>query len=297
VAKLGARIKGSHAPVSVLLKDAVDKRVGVGQLILGAYAKNCYIDPATEVIDDPTTKISYLAPPDTQWDAIEREITGVLWTRLGERDADQALSQVLLSAHHDWWSIPVESGKAWRLAEAAPAGGQEGPPPRQLVWANTGGITAIHMYPDTAVGLRLCIAKVPNTNAILTDAGLATQSTRTNRSVTSGLTEALSTANRTLDDVRLSLRRIGTTLAVKNTATKPASKDDYHLAGNNAMGMIDRSSKDLEKVETLLADYPELERRLGVNAKKTPGPVRSAIDELRKELDKVKVIARDFQTR
>src|SRR6516164_481099 len=29
VAKLGARIKGSHAPVSVLLKDAVDKRVGV----------------------------------------------------------------------------------------------------------------------------------------------------------------------------------------------------------------------------------------------------------------------------
>src|ERR1043165_2210194 len=296
VSKLGARIKASPAPVSVLLKDSVDKKVGVGELLLGPYASACYIDPSTTIEETPAADIRFLAPADTSWESVERDVTGALWTRLGQRQADQTLSQVLLSGRNDWWVVPSEGEHPWRLAQQAPAGGQSGAQPHQFIWASSSGPT-VRFDADSAIGLRVCDAKAPNMNPILADAHLMARSTRSNRTITSGLADAQAAASRILDDAKLAVRRIGNTLTVKGTQAHPATPDDYRAAGKSALDQIERASRELERVEKMLAAYPELERRPGTPAKKSPGPVRATVDSLRKELDKHKTAARDFQTR
>lgn len=297
IAKLGTRMKASRVPISILLKDPVDKKVGLGQLLLGVYAKSTFIDPATQV-ESGTPNLRWLAPPDTSWESIEREISGALWTRLRDRSADLALAQVLLGSKQDWWAVPGGPGHEWRLAAAAPAGGQEGPQPRQIIWGSPDGLGRITLDTEGAVGLRLCTDRAQNLIPILAHAGLAARSARTNRTVSSGLPEATSAITRTVDDCKVAVRKIAATLALKGTPTRPASNDDYHQAGTTAFAQISRALQELDKADGMLADYPELERRpVTQTGKNHTGPWRTTIDGLRKEIDKHRTTARDFQTR
>lgn len=295
VAKLGARIKSSPTPVSVLLKDAVDKKVGLGQLLLGVYAKSCFIDPDTEIAATPVDDLRNLAPATISWDSIDRDVSGATWTRLGERSADQALAKALLSPHEDWWAVPGVEEQAWKLSSAAPAGGQSGPAPRQVIWATTTGMTRINLDAQSATGLRLCNSQAKNITPILADAGLSLRSTRTNKSISNGFNEAATSLTRIVEDSKLAVRKVVSTLTIKSTSTRPTPAEDYRKAGKAALDQIDRIQKDLDRADALLSDYPELERRQTPVPKK---PVwKAAIEGIRKDLDKHRVTARDFATR
>lgn len=295
VAKLGARIKACTTPTSILLKDSVDKKVGLGQLLLGAYAKSCFIDPATQVAATPTDDLRILAPAATSWESIEREVSGSVWTRLGDRSADQSIARALIAPHEDWWVIPGLDPQPWKLSATSPAGGQSGPAPHQIIWATTAGPTRISIPAESAAGLRLCTAQTKTLASILADATLSIRSARTNRSISSGLNDAAATLPRIVDDAKLAARKVATTLTIKSTPSRPTPIDDYRKAGKSALDQIELIQKTLDRADSLLADFPELERRQSPAPKKLVW--KPAIEEARKDLEKHRLIARDFATR
>lgn len=296
VAKLGAKLKGNPTPITVLLKDTTDKKVGVGQLLLGFYAKSCFIDPTTEIAAASGDDLKPLGPPSTSWDAIAREIEGAVWTRLGERNADRGLAHALTAPREDWFALPgTDVHQPWRCSPATPAITQSNTPPRQVIWATSTGVSRITINPETAIGLAICSAKAQNTTPLLADANLSIRSTRTDRTITNGLSEAAASMTRIIEDAKLAARKISTTLTVKSTPTRPASPQEYRKAAQAALDQIDKAQRDLDRADALLSDYPELERRQSPNPKK---PVlKGSIDAIRKDLEKHRLTARDFGSR
>ncbi len=295
VARLGAKLKSNPTPVSILLKDAVDKKVGIGQLLLGFYAKSCFIDPATDIAAASNDDLKSLAPPSTSWEPIERDISGIAWTRLGERSADQALARALTAPHEDWFVVPDLDKHPWRLSQTLPAGGQSGAQPHQIIWAAASGLDRITIKADTAVGLALCANKVQNLTPVLADANLSIRSTRSNKSVSNGLGDASASVSRILEDSKLAARKVVTTLTVKSNPNRPTPAEEYRKASKAALTQIEKASLDLDRAEALLSDYPEIDRRASTNPKKPA--LKAAIEAIRKDLEKHRVIARDFGTR
>ena len=292
ITKIGARIKSGQPAVAVWLRDPVDKHVGVGQVMLGAFATMCFIDPDTRIMAEPADDLRWQAPADTSWETVEQEVTGPLWARLSKLGGDQTLPRVLYAPAQDAWAVPVSMDKPWVLSSAAPAGGTRGPQPQQVVW---GMGPRIELDSEAATGLRLCDDLAKSPNVILSSAGLSPRSARSNRSIESGLSEAAKRIARVLDDVKVANRRITTMLAMKPGAARPTA-EDYRRAGQSALDQVDRALRELDKADTLLSEFPELNRTREKASPRT-GPLRTAIDALRKDLDKHRTTARDFASR
>lgn len=297
VAGLGQRIATNTPPVAVLLKDSRDKRVGVGQALLGGFVKACFIDPDTHIASAAGDDLGYLAPPDTARESINQELTGALWRKLTDLHADQTLPPLLLSPQRDTWAVPITAVDPWKLSSSAPAGGQSGPQPRQIAWKDGG---RIDIDADTAVALRLCAGEARSMAPLLIASNLSPRSTSPKRTIESSFASATQTIARTLDDAKLAVRRISTTLTLKST-DRTLTGEDYRRAGQSALDQIARAAAELDRAESLLADYPELSRRPGAPSKgdsaADKGPHRPVIDSLRKDLDKHRTTARDFSSR
>ncbi len=294
VARLGARIANSSPPVAVLLKDTRDKHVGVGQAFLGGFVKACYMDPGTRITSAADDDLSYLAPSDTNWESTEQSMTGPLWRHLTQQHADQSLPPLLLHPR-DVWAIPSSPGEPWKLSQAAPAGGQSGPQPRQVSWTEG---SRIDIDAETAVALRLCAGAAQSLTPLLTDSNLSPRSTGTRHAIESKFADTAATVSRILDDAKLSLRKISNTLAVKSP-DRTTTADDYRRAGQSALTQVDTLARELDRADSLLAEYPELSRRRPSEkpSRTDKGPFRPTLDGLRKDLDKLRTTARDFASR
>ena len=295
IARLGQRLSTNTPPVAILLKDSTDHRVGIGQAMLAGFVKHSFIDPDTRIASSDSDDIRTLAPSDTSCESIEQAITGPLWRRLTELGGDQSLPPLLIAPSRDMWAVPVKPGEPWKLSPNAPAGGQSGPSPRQITWKDP---ARIELDAETAIGLRLFAGEARSMAPILTASNLSPRSTSTKRSIESSLPSAAATIPRILDDAKLALRRIATTLSIK-PSDRTITTADYRRAGQSAQEQIARLEHELDRVESILADYPELNRTGATEkaARSDKGPWRPTIDALRKDLDKHRTTARDFASR
>lgn len=295
VARLATRIATNSPPVAVYLKDTFDKQVGTGQALLAGSARACFIDPETRIRFSLPDDLRFLAAPETAWESIEQEATGPLWRKLSQQNADLTLPPLLLHPQRDTWAVPVTASEAWKLSPASPAGGQSGPEPRQIAWAQD---SRIDIDADTAVALRLATGKTTSAAPILTACGLSPRSSSSRISIESKFPAAAAALPRILDDAKLALRRIASTLTLKSP-DRTLTADDYRKAGQSALTQISTASRELDRAESLLADYPELNRRPTTEkpSRTDKGPFRPIIESLRKDLDKHRTTARDFASR
>jgi hypothetical protein len=294
VARLGDRLDSNIPPVAVLLRDTSDKKVGIGQALLGGFVKHCFIDEATRIASTPEDDIRYLAPSDTKWELVEQQATGPLWRKLTDLNADQSLPQILLSPSRDNWAVPVTPGTPWKLSPISPAGGQSGPQPRQIAWGDT---ARTEIDAEAAIGLRLCADRAASPAPILVASGLSPRSTTSKRSIKSDYPDAAESIERTVEDARLAVRRIASTVSIRPSRAVPTT-EDYRRAGNNALIQIDRVVRELDRADSLLSDFPELNRRRnGPSSRSDKGPWRPAMDAIRKDLDTYRTTARDLSSR
>lgn len=126
-AGLARRMRELNVHVGVLLRDPRDREVGLGALLLGSAARWCWIDPGTSVRGtyDPNqtppqrSPERALAPEDTDWQRVERELSGLVWVRVRERGGDPSLGASLVFPAAPVRAIDLGSG-AWRAPDGAP---------------------------------------------------------------------------------------------------------------------------------------------------------------------------------
>jgi hypothetical protein len=293
-ARLGQRLATQSPPIALFLKDSIDKRVALPYALLSGFTPHCFIDPVTRIESDDSLR--HLAPSDLNWDSIDQDLSGALWRKLTSLDADQSLPLLLLAPSADTYAVPVRAGEPWKLSSSPPAAGQAGPQPRQIIWKDPVRIT---IDAQTAIGLRLCAGEARSMAPILTAAGLSPRSSSSRRTPESGLPAARALLSGILDESKLALRRIHTTLSTK-PPDRPMTTSDFRRIGQSALDQIARLHADLDRAESLLADYPELNHRAPGDKPLRPsdkGEFRPILDSLRKDLDKHRTTARDFASR
>ncbi len=288
VLAMGRRVTECRVRTAAYLADGRDRRVGIGQLMLGVLCTDAFVAPGTRVVHTAADDLRALAPDDTDWRRIADDLIAEAGTRIESRSGDARLAGLLVA--------PVES--AWFVAEADPARIETDPPPgpgAQFVYFASSGPDRIEIDAALAVSLRLARGIPAGVPRLLTDLGARAGSPRTQVKLSSGLGDAERRLEREMGDLRVAMERIQETLRV--TAAKLDRRpqpSDYRRAGNAALQQIDAADRALADAESLTAEYPELLR----DAVPTPSAGRARLlTDLRRDLDRRRATAEEYRSR
>ena len=295
-------VRECPVPVVVYLRNAPDSRVGPGAALLGMMATELFVAPRTAVRQAPADDLRWMAPPDTNWERVERELSGAVWVQAEKRGADPALASALVSPTKGTWCTPGEEGKPWRVTTTEPAKGP-GLQGEQIVFAGGQGWERTEIGFDTLK--RLGIAKTGPTNASQVLAALGKGAvTRSTRTVKSGLPAARRGIEEALDEARAAAHRTTEMLDIKKRAKgRSITVVDYHTAGREALSELDRARALVDECERVISEYPEVLRQPPVIGAKGPSPRRgtdpisAGLEECRKEQQKLIARARDYAAR
>lgn len=298
--EVGRAVHESPVPVAVFLHNGPGGRVGPGALEIGIMANSCFVGPRTVVRMSAADDVKWTAPADVNWERTVRELSGAVWAGLSQRGADPSLAEVLVSPEKSRWCGAGESGKPWMLSASQPIG--PGARSRQIVFAGGAGYERLEIDAGTLGELGAARTGASNLGQVMSAMGRGAAS-RSTRTITGGLGEARAKVNGAFDDAKVSAQRVTELLDVKRRIKgRTITPSDYREAGQQALAELDRAGAGLASAEALMATYPELLREPPspvAPAKKTKAadPVVVKLTESRKELDKLRSRAREYQSR
>ncbi len=110
----------SQARLIVLLHDRKDGRFGMGAMLLALLADAGAIGPRTKLAIEPTDDATGLAPPTTDWERVDREMSGLIWVSLKRRGVDPAIGEILLRGSNSLWVADNPAGLPEIVAEPPP---------------------------------------------------------------------------------------------------------------------------------------------------------------------------------
>ncbi len=285
--------QGRAAPrrLLALLDDEIDHRVGFGQASLAMLADACAVSPRTMLVFEPADDLRATAPPDTDWERVDRELQGLVYLAARDRRADALLNAVLPRPSGPVWAAPAaDVALPWRLAPNQP----EHPAAALIVPPETEGrATCVKFDSATAerLGIATCQAK---------DAGLmlALQGLRARpiirKELVSGLNESRAKLNRLIGQLDDGLRAVDIDLAQAAKLRGLDAPRQKREAGERSRRAVADAEKRVIEAETLMVDYPELLASLppgrtpvGQDPAKHPMLWRWRFQDIRKEIDRL----------
>lgn len=295
--EMGKAVREGGVPAAVFLHNGPDGRVGAGALELGVLAGAAWVGPRTVVRQAPADDLRWMAPAEVSWERVERELSGALWVRLKEKEADPGLASVLVAPSKGCWCVRGAEDRHWTLVASEPA---KGPQAEQVVFAGAEGYLRLEIGAEALEGLGVARA-APNASQVIA-AGGKTGATRVTRTIKNGLSGARGDVGRLLDEARASAHRATDLLDVKTrTKKRVASAADYHAAGREALAELEQARARVDETERVIAEYPEVLRQPPVSKTKRTtvkvDPVSAAIAECRKDQEKLAAQARDYAAR
>lgn len=247
---------GRRSGIRVLawLHDDADRRIGFGQAALALLADECAISPRTRLVFESATDLRYSAPPDTDWETVDRELSGLLYLAAKDRAADTMLAAALPRPAGPLWAVPRTAGTPWAITSnpgddsrkllIIPA--SEGDRPPRIEW-------------DAAMMRRLGIATTEAGDAgqLLAAAGLRARP-MVRAEISSGLGEARGKIEQLIRRLDECLVLVGNDLS---NAAKLRGQDATRRkreAGEAALKLINEAERRLLEAETVMTDYPDL---------------------------------------
>jgi len=248
-------MRDSPAPVSVFLDDPRDARVGLGALLLAVIANRSMVSPGTRVASGPDENLRRLAPEETDWDRIEREMSGLMWVALENRGLRPEIGDLLIRGAASLWVVD-------RGAGAGPIVSLEPPPERdarRIVDAAPDGAVRVEVSGALCRRLGLVDHRAGSVREALLAEGVARP--RLEKTV---LTSELAESRRRVFDLLAgSDRLIHRTERVFERVRRPPDdrvvpRSAYHEAARAANRLIARARRALAEAEHLFEEHPEL---------------------------------------
>ncbi|MFG0326789.1 MAG: hypothetical protein ACF8SC_05930 [Phycisphaerales bacterium JB037] len=290
-------IRDSGAEVTIWLNPEGD-RVGEGALLLAIIADASAIAPDASLASTPADDARTLAPKSTDWEQVEREMSGLLWVALDRRGLDPALAEDLLVAEHPLWAN--RRGVDWTLSGVASGDDSE----RFLtvhadlshsLSARASVLRDLRLVDDLADSPRLALLEQGinpgRLRRVVLESNLSGARARVER-LLAQFDEALYEIDAALDRVRYPIDD----RVVPNT--------EYIAAGRTALRDLRAAEALLERAEELFARHPELIRTessegtpVGRSAARNAADWRASFTNRRRDLDRLRDRAEDYARR
>lgn len=253
VARVGKTIRAMTGPVSVLLDDSRDRRVGVAQLVIGLSSRGCAISPGTRVRTGRDREMRAQAPADVAWGEVEADLARFIETPLAL--APEGLADALLFPTASAWVLPGGPG-SWTLTRERP-GADSARLATQIVWLEDGDRWSFRAAPELLKSLALPIEAADSARDLLRRLGVRGLSTR-RVELESGLRAAGVDVTRVLRDADLLIEDLRARLELPTDQS--IAPDTIRKRGRGVVADARGALDALAGVEETLARYPELLR-------------------------------------
>lgn len=294
---LARAIRDSGAEVTVWLNPEGD-RVGEGALLLAIIADASAIAPDASLASTPADDARSLAPDSTDWEQVEREMSGLLWVALDRRGLDPALAEDLLVAGRPLWAN--RRGVDWTLSGVGSGDASE----RFLTLhadlshslsARAPILHDLRLVDDLADSPRLALLEQGvnpgRLRRVVLEGNLSGARARV-ENLLARFDEALYEIDAAMDRVRYPIDD----RVVPNT--------EYIAAGRTALRDLRAAAALLERAEELFARHPELiltDSSEGTPVGRTPdrnaADWRASFTNRRRDLDRLRDRAEDYARR
>jgi hypothetical protein len=295
---LARHIRECPFPIAAYLHPGRGGSVGAAQAILAVAATTCYIAPHASIAAGGEHELRWLAPPDTDWELIQRELGALISTALQDRSADPALAHILVAPATAAWIAEID-GHPTLLTE--PPQNTTASTAVQIAFTGIEGFERLHITSTLALQMRIAadtattIAQIAGTagpSAVLPPIGRP-------RRITSNLAAARQEAAGTLQAMQVTVARIGVELDLKKRLKRTITASDYRQAGAKALEMAANVEDSIAKIHQCLAEYPELlqSRPHHGRTSRAQPELLSKLQAVQRDLDKLRITAEEYATR
>lgn len=251
----GAAAHRAGLRTMVLLHDDADRRVGFGQAALALLADQCAVSPKTRVVFEASTDLRDAAPPETDWEMVDRELQGALYLSARDRQADVLLAALLPRPTGPLWAVPGSAADApWRLSTNAVEDTR-----RVLVAPGNEPELPARVELDRVMLRRLGIANLEGADVgqMLAAAGLRARPIL-RAELASGLAQARGKIEQVIRQLDECLSLVDADIGRANKLRGQDAAKRKREAGEGALRLIIEAERRLLDAEGVMTDYPEL---------------------------------------
>lgn len=253
VARVGRTLADMTTPVTVLLDDPRDHRVGVAQLVLALASRGGAIAEQTRVRTGRDRELRALAPSDVPWGEVENALLQMLEAPLAA--APEGLADVMLFPSSAAWTLPGDAGRRTIVRDRpAPDAARLA---TQIVFLDDRDTWSFRATPALLTELSLPIEAVRSTQDLLRRLGVRGLSTR-RVELSGGLGEARARAERVLADADRLIEDLRARLDLP--ADHSVARDTIRRRGRSIVADARAALDALAGVEETLRVFPELLR-------------------------------------
>ncbi|MCB9845789.1 MAG: hypothetical protein H6811_07395 [Phycisphaeraceae bacterium] len=297
---LGSAIRDCSAPVVVLLRDPKDKRVGLGQLVLGLLATSCVIDPGTHVESDESGDRRSLIPEQTDMERVERELSGMVWVKLRHRGHRGELAESMLRSAGSAWIVDPPDGPPEIVLEPP-----TDPSAPRFIDVRADGTVHVSIDADTLAALRLVDDCLPDARRLIAAYGPSSGriERRELKSQLGHARDELDSVLRAADDATHGVEReLDRVDHPPDDRVVPASA--YREAGRAGLNRLAAARSLVEQAERLFDSHPELLRTpapagtpVGRTSERNTADWRLVFLDRRRTIERLEDRARRFASR
>ncbi len=246
-------VSQSQARMIVLLHDRKDGRFGMGAMLLALLADTGAIGPRTVLAIEPSDDGTDLAPPTTDWERVDREMSGLVWVALKRRGLDPAMGEVLLRGTSSLWVSDNPAGLPEIVAEP-PVGNAQ-----RLLELRPDGTVRGGLEVADLLALGLIDAETPDARRLLRDEGLSGVTVERVRLINevsptrAQILRAIASLDESIADVQGLLDRVR--FPPDDRVVPPS---EYRKAAHQAATALAAIERLLSSTERLFDDHPEL---------------------------------------
>lgn len=303
--------RGLGVPTAAWLNDPKDGRVGTGEAIVGILAAakggECRVAPKLEISLEPGDDLRSQAPDGTDWERVDRELSGAAWTAMKERGADTELGPALLApgSAGSVWAIEGDGGPM-RLTTTRPTGEVAAKAQRVvMVMPGASGTEAsagakIEISAELAERLRLVRGVARGPVELLSQNGNAALP-RVTKEIQSGLAAARKQVEQDAAKIDRAMEQADHAMHDLPRPSEPDYLVRKRKSGKDAIPLLEDAQAVLEQTEKVVVDYPELLKAtapgktpVGEDPKLVRLTWRTSFQQRRDDLAKLLAKAREY---
>lgn len=300
-ADLCSVVMNSPVPVVSLLHDGRDKRVGLGQYILGLAGRACFVSPSTVIRGGSADAIRDGSSDTTDWSEVDRRLARTAEEGLDNSGAAAAVEDLVVGLVRDSLSMPafvsVDASTVTLVVDGQPAGGRR----TEIVSRTPDGHARLAVSGEFAA--KLAMAKPAGGVAAVASAMGLREATRHSVTIESGLARARERAGELVADCDAAIARVDSTLSLPTGRDTSIAPSKYAEASRRARDEIAKARELLVSCEALTERYPELLRgpapgqtTVGADGQNHVYKWRSTVQIRRDKLDRAEAKARLFES-
>lgn len=235
-------------------RKSAELTVGTGVATIGFLGEACYLSPRGKIGFENADELKQLMPEDFDADGGDREIRGLAWSSLQTRGGDALLTLLAPRPAGALFAVRSDDG-AWKLATEPPSAGSSTP----IVRAGAEGVQDLSIDAATAERIGMISGTCRSVSEVLSKRMIRAKRVR-RFDVVSGLSAARETFEKSAASVDDARKKAKGAIDAVYTSKAANMVSRQRRVGQEHLQPLTQASSDLQRMEKLVQEYPELMR-------------------------------------